>query len=121
MWLASAVITVFGTAALAARNLVVLPVLLLAAATLTGTIIQRLANTSSGRAYAFGMVACLVLAPIPLVPGLFFTNRAVGLVFGITLYGLAAVAVLLALYSLTVVGSRRATWPRRCSSAVRSP
>ena len=63
-----------------------------------------------GRAYAFGFIACLVLAPIPLIPGRFFTNWAVGLVFGITLYGLAAVAVLLALYSLTVLGVGEPTW-----------
>ena len=36
--------SVFGSEPLAARNLVVLPVLLLAAAALTGTVVQRLAN-----------------------------------------------------------------------------
>ena len=110
VWLASAVLTVFGSAALAARNLIVLPVVLLAAAALTGTVVRRAADTSSRRAYAFGFVACLVLAPMPLIPGPHFSSWAVGLIFGITLYGLAAVAVLLGLYNLTVLGSRNATW-----------
>jgi len=110
IWLAAAVIASFGTAAVDARNLVVLPVLLLAAAALSGTVVRRLADTSSRRAYAFGFVACLVLAPVPLIPGPYFSSSTAGLIFSITVYGLAAVAVLLGLYSMTTLRSRNATW-----------
>jgi hypothetical protein len=110
LWLASAVITIFGTAPLAARHFVVLPVVLLAAAALTGTLVRRVARTRSRRAYLFGVLACLFLAPVPLISGPFFSSWAVGLIFGITMYGLAAVAVLLALYTVVVLGSRKATW-----------
>ena len=47
---------------------------------------------------------------MPLIPGPHFSARAVGLIFGITTYGLAAVAVLLAMYGLAVLGRRRASW-----------
>ena len=40
MWLEAAVISVFGTATLAARHLIVLPLLVLAAASLTGTVVR---------------------------------------------------------------------------------
>ena len=110
LWLASAAITIFGTAPLAARFFVVLPVLLLAAAALTGTLVRRMAATASRRAYLFGFLACVFLAPIPLIPGPFFSVWTAGLIFGITVFGLAAVAVLLALYSVTVLGTRRPTW-----------
>jgi hypothetical protein len=110
LWLASAVITIFGTAPLAARHFVVLPVLLLAAAALTGAVVRRMARTSSRRAYLFGFLACLFLVPVPLVPGPFFSVWALGLILGITLFGLAAVAVLLALWGLAVLGTRRPSW-----------
>ena len=110
LWLASAVITIFGTPPLAARFLVVLPIVLLAAAALTGTLVRRMAKTRSRSAYLFGVVACLFLAPIPLISDQFFASWAVGMLFGITLYGLGAVAGLLALYSVVVLGSRVVTW-----------
>jgi hypothetical protein len=110
LWLASAIITVFGTAPLAARFLVVLPIVLLAAAALTGTLVRRVARTNSRPAYVFGFVVCLFLAPVPLIPGPFFSSWAVGMIFGITLYGLGGVAGLLALYSVAVLGSRKVTW-----------
>jgi hypothetical protein len=109
LWLASAVITIFDAAPIAARFFVVLPVLLLAAAALTGTLVRRMVRTSSRRAYLFGVLACLFLAPLP-VPGTFFSSWAAGLVFGITLYGLAAVAAIFVLYCLSVVGGRTPTW-----------
>jgi hypothetical protein len=111
LWLTSAVIAIFGTAPLAARYLVVLPLLLLAAAALTGTLVRRMGGTSSRAAFLFGFVVCLVLAPIPLIAGPFFSVGEGGLIFGITVYGLAAVAVLLALYLLAVLDTRRTTWP----------
>ena len=110
LWLASAVRAAFGTAPLAARHFVVLPVVLLAAAALTGTVVRRLARTGSSRAYLFGFFTCLFLAPVPFIPGPFFSSWAVGLIFGITQYGLAAVAILLGLYGFAVLGTRRATW-----------
>jgi hypothetical protein len=111
IWLASVAITLFGTAPLLARHLAVLPVLLLAAATLSGTLVRVAGGTSSRVAFAFGFLACLVLAPIPFLDGPFFSSWAVGLVSGITIYGLAAVAVPLALYSLFVMHSRSIDWP----------
>jgi hypothetical protein len=110
MWLASVVIKVFGLSALGARHFVVLPILLLAAAALTGTLVRRMTRTASRRAFTFGFLACLLLAPVPLVADSFFGSWAVGLIFGITLYGLAAVAVLFAFYGIAVLPSRQGTW-----------
>lgn len=110
LWLASAVFTIFGAAPLAARYLIVLPVVLLAAAALTGTLVRRMSRSNSRRAYLFGFLVCLFLAPVPLIPGPYFSSWAFGLVLGITLYGLAAVAVPLTLYSLVVLGTRMPTW-----------
>jgi hypothetical protein len=110
LWLASLAVNLLGITSLAARSFVVLPVLLLAAATLTGTLVRRVTGTTSRGAFAFGFLACLFLAPVPLVSGPFFGDWAVGLIFGITLYGLAAVAALLAMYGLTVLTDRPATW-----------
>jgi hypothetical protein len=109
MWLEAVVISIFGTATLAARHLIVLPLLVLAAASLTGTVVRRMTRSPSGGAFLFGFLACLFLAPIPLLNGPHFSSWAVGLIFGITLYGVAAVAVLLALYGLAVLGSRPPT------------
>jgi hypothetical protein len=110
-WLGAVVITVFGTPPLDTHNLIVLPLALLAAAALTGTLVRRATGATSRGAFLFGFLACLFLAPVPFIPGQDFGIWAVGLIFGITLYGLAAVAVLLALYSLVVLAGRRASWP----------
>ena len=110
MWLEAAVITIFGTAPLDARHFVVLPIMLLAAAALTGALVRRLTGSVSRGAFLFGFLACLFLAPVPLIPGPYFSSRAVGLIFGITTYGLAAVSVLLAMYALAVLDGRRASW-----------
>jgi hypothetical protein len=110
LWLESAVITIFGTAPLGARHFVVLPLMLLAAAALTGTLVRRMTGSASRGAFLFGFHACVFLAPVPFISGPWFSSWAVGLIFGITLYGLAAVAVLLALYSLAVLGRRQASW-----------
>ena len=45
-----------------------------------------------------------------MTPGPFFSFWAVGMVFGVTLYGLSAVAVLLLLYCHAVLGRRTVTW-----------
>ena len=79
-------------------------ILVLAAAALTGTLVRRMSRTTSRGVFLFGFIACLFLAPAPL---------ARGTIFGITMYGLAAVAVLLALYGLAVlgVGGPPGHWP----------
>ena len=114
LWLASAVIAVFGTDAVAARYFVVLPLLLLAAAALTGTFVRLVSGRTSRLPFVFGFVACLVLAPMPLIPGPFFSAWAVGLTAGITVFALAAVAALLALYCLMALDTRHATWALTC-------
>ena len=106
-WISAAVITIFGIDPLLARHYVVLPPVLLAAAALTGTLVRRLAETTSTRAFLFGAAACLFLAPFPM-PGTFFTSWATGLIFGVTTYGMGAVAVLLGL-NLLARGATRAT------------
>ena len=110
LWLASAVIKLLGTAPLAARHFIVLPVMLLAAALLTGTLVRRVAGTRSRAAFLFGCVTCVFLAPVPVIPGPFFSSWAVGLIFGITLYGLAAVTALLSVYCLWVLMERPESW-----------
>jgi hypothetical protein len=110
LWLTAAAIRIFGADPLAARNLIVLPVLLLAAAALSGTIVRRLAGTPSRKAFVWGFVACVLLSSTPLVVGPYFSYWGRGMAFGITLYGLAAVAVLMALYCLVIQSSRRTGW-----------
>jgi hypothetical protein len=110
LWLAAAVIAIFGSAPLAARYLVVLPVLLLAAGALTGTLVRCLGGSRSRPAFLFGFLVCLILTPIPLIAGPFFSGWAAGLVFGISVFGLAAVAVLFALYLGAVLGTCGPTW-----------
>jgi hypothetical protein len=104
-WLGSAAITIFGTGPLDARLLIVLPVMLLAAATMTGTLVRRMTRSRSRGPFLFGFSACLFLAPVPL---------AVGMIFEVRMYPLAAVAVLLAMYGLAVLDGRRASWALAC-------
>lgn len=110
LWLAAAVRTVFGTSPFDARHLVVLPALLLATATLTGTLVRRVTGSPSRSAFLFGFFACLFLAPVPLNQGPLLGALSVGFIFGVTAYGLAAVAVLFAAYSVTVLVKGQATW-----------
>ena len=85
LWLASAVITIFGAAPLAARYFVVLPVVLLAAAALTGTVVRRMTGATSRPAFLFGFLACLFLAPVPLILRVRSSARGrSGMIFGIT-------------------------------------
>ncbi len=94
LWLAAGSISLFGLDPVFARHYVVLPLALLAAAALTGTLVRRLGGTSSRAAFVLGAAVCLLLAPVPL-PGTFFGGWARSLLFGITMYGLAAITVLL--------------------------
>ena len=68
-WLAAAAISIFGAAPLDARHFIVLPLVLLAAAAMTGTLVRRLTGATSLGAFLFGFIACLFLAPIPLIAG----------------------------------------------------
>jgi hypothetical protein len=110
LWLGAAVISAFGIDPIAARHFVVLPILLLAAALLTGTLVRRVTGSRSTAALVLGALGCLFLAPIPLVPGPYFSSRAVGLIFGITTYGLAAVAVLLTMFAFASRPTARQSW-----------
>ena len=114
LWLASATIAIFGVAPLAARYLVVLPLLLLSAGALTGTLVRRINGNVSRPAFIFGFAICLILTPIPLLTGPFLSVWAAGLLYGIAVFGLAAVAVLFALYLLAVMGPVRPSWPLAC-------
>jgi hypothetical protein len=107
MWLAAATISLLGIDPIFARHYVVLPVVLLAAAALTGTLVRRLAGTSSRGAFLFGAFACLLLAPLPLLfSGPHFTRWASGLIYAITLYGLGTIAALLSMSVATVMAVR---------------
>jgi hypothetical protein len=96
LWLTGATISTFGIDPIFARHYVVLPLILLAAVAMTGTLVRRAARAPSRGAFAFGCVCCLFLAPVPL-PGNVFSSWATGMLFSITLYGLAAVVVLILL------------------------
>ena len=113
LWLAAAVITITGSTPLAARYLVVLPVLLLAAAALGGTLVRRMSGTASRRAYLFGLLAMLFLAPVPLVaagpltcPSAVSLRSSTASAFMVSRRS----RCLLALYGLAVLGGRQATW-----------
>ena len=94
MWLAAAVISTSGLDPLPARHLVVLPIILLTVALLTGCLTRRLNHTRSRAALLLAMACACVLAPIP-VPGGFFAYWARGNIFSVTMYGLGLVIVLL--------------------------
>jgi hypothetical protein len=100
MWLAAGPIKLLGVEPFAARHLIVLPILLVAAAMLTGTLVRAFAHTAAVGAFLTGFAASLLLAPTPLIEGSFFSAWASGLVFGINLYGMAVVALPLAIYFL---------------------
>lgn len=109
LWLSAFVITITGIDPVVVRHFIVLPLVLLAAAALTGTLVRRLVATTARGAFLFGAAAALFLAPMP-VPGRFFGSWATGLIFGITMYGLGVIAALLAVYVLCVHRSRWRSW-----------
>ena len=110
IWIAAGAIELLGIDPLMARHAFALPVLLLAAAGLAGAVVQRVHKTQDPSAFATGFVACLFLAPIPFLAEPFFATWAVGLTFGITQYGLAAVAFLLGLYVLLAQPQLEESW-----------
>lgn len=111
VWLASALISVLGIEPIPARSTIVLPVVLLACAGLVGVVVRRFTRDRSTRAFLFGFAACLFLAPVPYLGGPLFAQWAVGFAFGVTQYGLGAVATLLALVVLLPAVVRNSTRP----------
>jgi hypothetical protein len=95
-WLASIPIRAFALDSILARHYVALPLLLLAAAALAGTLVRRMTRSRSRRAFAFGAVMILFLAPFP-ASQTFFAQWPRNLTFGISMYGMAIVVVLLIL------------------------
>jgi hypothetical protein len=110
MWLAAAVISTTGLDPIPARHLVVLPIILLTVALLTGCLTRRLNHTRSRAALLFAMACACLLAPIPLPAG-FFAYWARGNIFGVTMYGLGLVIVLLVVLDLVLRKAGR-TSPR---------
>ncbi len=116
VWLAVLASAISGVEPFRARNLVTLPVLLLAAVFVGGTIVRRLTNPSSYSAFGFGVIACLLLAPVPLLAAPLFghipftASITAALLYGINTYGVAAVAALLGMHLITVLGSRPPSW-----------
>jgi hypothetical protein len=110
MWLAAAAIELTDTGAVDARHFIALPILLLAAAMSTGSLVMRLSGGRSWRPFAFGVAVCVALAPVPIVTVPYFAYWATGLLFGITHYGLAAVAILVTIYHLAIMPGRRPDW-----------
>ena len=101
-WLGAIAISLLGTEPLDARHLIVLPLLLLAAAALTGTLVRRMTGIAVARA-----CSCSGSSPACSSPRRrsrsAWSSRS-------RMYGLAAVAVLLALYALAVLGAKPASW-----------
>jgi hypothetical protein len=109
IWLAAMATVLLDVPPIPARYFVILPLILAAAAAVTGTVVRRFAATERRTAFWFGFASCLVLAPIS-IPATFFSAWPSGLAFGVTLYGTSAVAILLAFYCIAVVGQRPPTW-----------
>jgi hypothetical protein len=99
LWLASAVIKVTGIEPMLARYYVVLPLILLAVAALTGTLVQRLAGIRSRRVFLSSAAAGIVLAPMPLLLSTFFSTWARGSIYGVTQYGITLIIGLLVLHA----------------------
>ncbi len=109
-WLASLVISVFGLGPMAARHFIVLPIVLLATAALGGTLVRKLGRTGMHRAFLVGFVSMLVLGPVATAEMTAMSSWAVGLLAGIAMYGMGAVAALFAMYCLAVLSNRQPTW-----------
>jgi hypothetical protein len=110
IWLAAGVTETAPVGPTFARHYVVLPLLLLAIAALSATMFRRLTGVGSRRWQIASGAAGILLAPMPLILGAFFSWWARGAVFTISQYGLAAVIALLA---ITVFLDRpaRPSWP----------
>ena len=94
IWLSGGVDMAFGVGPSFARHLVVLPLLLLASAMVIGSIARRAIGSSSRTVFVFGAMSGLLLAPIPIAgTDSFLTTWASGLLFSVTMYGLAAVEI----------------------------
>ena len=99
LWLAGVVGQVSGTPPMLARHVVVLPILLVACMALLAGL-ARAAFPSSMRPHGpifLGTASCLFLSPIPS-SATYFSSWPVGLLLGITSYGLAAAVSFLVAY-----------------------
>jgi hypothetical protein len=101
VWLAAIPVAIVGLDPMLARSFVALPLLLLAAALLTGSIVRRMSGVRSTGAFVFGAGSCLLLAPLPISFETFYGSLSRGLVGSIGDYGFAAVLVLLVLDGLS--------------------
>jgi hypothetical protein len=110
LWLASAVIKLASIQPMLARHYVVLPLMLLAVAALSGTVVRRLAVTTSRSAFVSAAAAGIFLAPMPLLLAGFFGWWSRGSIHGITQYGLALIIGLLVLYAWAT-RPNRPSWP----------
>ncbi len=99
LWLAAAAIDLTGVSPMQARHLIVLPLLLLAAATLVGALVRRLVSRST-EFFLLGAAAMLFLAPIPILRDANTEWFARSLVISITQYGLSVVVIVLGLYGV---------------------
>jgi hypothetical protein len=97
LWLAAAAIDLSGVSPLHARHLIVLPLILLAAATMVGTLVRRLVSPST-EFYVIAVLATVFLAPIPVLRDENLEWFARSLVISITQYGLVVVVILLGIY-----------------------
>ena len=92
----------------------VLPVLLLAAAALAGTVVCRIARTRSAKAYLLGLLFRLSISCAnPVYPGPVLQLMGDWTHIRHILFntGLAAVAVLIGFYILATLGSNGTGWP----------
>ena len=100
LWLAALVIDITGISPIHARHLVVLPILLLAAATLGGALVRRVVSRPTTESFVLGAACMLFLAPIPLVRDVDVEWFPRSLVFGITQYGMVVIVILLGIHAL---------------------
>jgi hypothetical protein len=123
IWLTGIVDAASGIGPLFARHLVVLPILVLSAATLMGALAaSRLRSRPRPRwPPLIGAACCLALAPLPL-PITYFSSWSTGQLFAVTTYGLGLVIVALVLFLLVSrpIRSPRTTQVAFVGSAVAS-
>lgn len=108
LWLAAA-LDGLGVAPMHVRHYVVLPILLAAGAVHTGVIVRVATGLRTVWPLVFGGAGFLFLAPLPLDTS-HFGGWSRGMLFGITMYGLAVVIALLLAYRYLTGGTNRKPW-----------
>ncbi len=101
IWVAAAVIDLFGVLADRGALLVALPVVLLAAAALGGSVVRRWTRQTEP-VFVFGFRPAYLLAPVALLPGPFFASWASGMIVRDHAVRAGAVAALIGLYCIAV-------------------